>query len=132
MGEQKFKPQPAMFRTRLVTSCVANGWWLTESPFVVESKVAGIIEIPAGFMFNGNSVPRLSWIISPPSDWLEAGALHDYLYHYGNDKELADKVYKEVLEALGMGKLRRNFRYFGLKLFGGIGFKRAQATRKTV
>jgi hypothetical protein len=109
----------AIFHTRLLVAPVGNGrLWITESPFVVESEIAGMIEVPAGFLFNGNSVPRVTWFVSPPSDYLEAGCVHDFLYAYGDDRKLADQVYREILELQGMSKARRNFRYAVLRLFG--------------
>ena len=114
----------AMFLTQLVVAPVGNGrLWITASPFLVESDIVGAIEVPAGFIFDGNSLPRATWWASPPSDYLEAGCVHDFLYRYGTDRKLADGVYREILALKGMGRVRRNLRYAALRLFGRRAFK---------
>jgi hypothetical protein len=118
-------PELPIFHTKLIVSQIGRErLWLTEAPFVVESAYAGLIEIPAGFLFDGNSVPRLTWSISPPSDYLASACVHDYLYRYFNDRKLADVVYRELLGAQGMGKAQRNLRYLMLRLFGGHAFRK--------
>lgn len=122
MGKRDARPQPAMFLTKLLTSCVNNRWWMVEAPFVIDSKIVGQFTVPLGFMFNGNSIPRLGWVFSPPSDWLEAAAAHDFLCHYSDfDQKTCDRVYKEVLDAMGMTKVRRGARYGALRLADWIG-----------
>lgn len=119
-----------MFRTKLLVSPVGTGQlWITEAPFVVESELAGTIVVPSGFVFDGNSVPCITWWVSPPSDFLEAGCVHDFFYRYDDDRKLADRVYKEILKALGMGRCRREFRYLMLRAFGWRAFNQHQEAR---
>jgi len=118
----------AKFHSKLVISPVGeHRLWITECPFVVETLAAGIVTVPAGFLFDGNSLPRLMWWYSLPTDFLEAGCLHDYLYRYGRDRKVADQAYTEVLELQGQNKVSRGLRYTALRLFGGIAFKKDQA-----
>lgn len=117
----------ATFVTELLVSPIKHGTlWITEAPFVVESAIAGTIEVPAGFLFDGNSLPRLAWIVRPKTEYLEAGCVHDFLYRYGKDRKLADRVYEEILESMGMNKAERKTWYFALRMFGGHAFKNAQ------
>jgi hypothetical protein len=63
-------------------------------------------------------------VIATPTDFIEAGCIHDWLYRLGAvDRKLADQVYDEVLNALGMGAVRRKLRYFALRMFGGSSYK---------
>jgi hypothetical protein len=116
----------AKFLTRLNVSPVVNRLWITNDWFIVETREAGLVEIPPNFMFDGNSLPRFLWWLSVPTDFLEAGATHDYLYRYGDDQKVADRAYKEVLHLQGMGKVRRWARYVALRLFGWMAFRKAQ------
>lgn len=118
------------FITNLVVSQTRNGEWLTQAPFVVESNLVGIIEIPAGFAFDANSLPRLAWIVSVPTDYMESGCIHDFLYRHCPDRKLADDVYAEFLAFQGMGEIRRAVRYTALRLFGGPAYRRARFERQ--
>lgn len=115
------------FHTKLVTSMPEIGLWLTEMPFVVETTAIGLLEIPAGFVFDGNSVRRITWTIHPPSDFLESGCVHDYLYHYGFgvSRKVADQVYRELLIHQGMSPGWAGMRYYALRLLGGSSYRAA-------
>jgi hypothetical protein len=104
--------------------------WITDEPFIVESDLVGVLEIPAGFAFDANSLPRAMWWASLPTDYLETGCIHDFLYRFSKDRKLADQVYREFLEYQGAGKVRRNMRYAMLRLFGGKAFKNNQQQRQ--
>lgn len=113
------------FLSRLVVSKVEGSrLWITDEVFIVESELVGVLEIPAGFIFDGNSLPRAFWWASLPTDFLESGCVHDFLYRYSDDRKLADQVYREFLEYQQAGKVRRNVRYVLLRLFGGAAFNK--------
>ena len=60
-----------------------------DCPFVVEHPTIGQLEIPTGFQFDGNSLPRP---FEPPSDAFESGVVHDFLYRYGyENRNTADR-----------------------------------------
>jgi hypothetical protein len=113
------------FLTRLVYSSVEghNQLWITDAPFVVWSDILGRITVPAGFIFDGNSLPRVMRLVSLPSDYMETGCVHDWLYREGVPRELADLVYRELMGYQGAGKVRRTVRYAALRLFGGIAYR---------
>jgi hypothetical protein len=116
------------FITRLAVSKVANSrLWILDAPFIVQSKIVGELEIPEDFIFDGNSLPRFMWFVSLPTDYLETGCIHDYLYRFGKDRKVADEVYREFLEFQGAGTFRRDTRYAMLRMFGGAAFKKNQA-----
>lgn len=109
------------FITKLVYSGVEghNRLWITEAPFAFESQIVGLVEIPAGFVFDGNSLPRFMWWLSLPTDYMETGCIHDYLYRFHDNRKECDQVYREMLAYQGANRARRGLRYAALRLFGG-------------
>lgn len=78
--------------------------------------------IPAGYVSDGMSTPRLLWpVISPCIDasTLLPSAQHDWLYdeHIGTRAE-ADAYYRRELIKKGMGALKALIVYCSLRLFG--------------
>ena len=97
--------------------------WRVDSDLVFRSDRFGVIRVPAGFVCDLNSMPRILWILSPPTDFPAAGAIHDWGYRGNLPRADADALYKEVLEALGAGPVRREARYYTLRLFGWGAYK---------
>ena len=118
------------FRSQLIVSPVDQGTlWILGAPLVYESQVPGVktVVVPAGFVFDGNSVPRVASCISPPTDYLAAGACHDFLYRFGAvSRETADSVYFEALCVLGMSRFRAYVRFLALRLFGARAYMKPQ------
>lgn len=114
------------FHTKLIVS-KSNGGFITEAPFVVEHPSIGVLAIPAAFQFDGNSTPRATWFISPPSDMLESGCIHDFLYRHASQMEISrgtvDAVYRDFLAFQGLGLVRRWTRWLGVRAFGARPFK---------
>jgi hypothetical protein len=118
----------ARFQSRLLMSPVGSErWWMLEAPLVYKSDRFGLIVVPTGFIFDGNSLPRFARFINSPTDFAEAGAVHDFLYRFGFklgvSRKLADQIYVEALVTLGMGKFQAKLRYLGLRLFGWTAYK---------
>lgn len=113
----------SLFITDLILKPLPNRKWEVMCPFVVNTKTAGTLVVEAGFLFDGNSIPRALWWASTPADYIEAGCVHDWGYRGNLPRDVADKVYREILEGMGMGKVRRNARYRALRLFGGSSYK---------
>lgn len=112
------------FHTKLVVS-KDNGGFVVEAPFVVSHpELPGhhFLTVPVGFSFDGNSVPRVTWWLSPPSDYLEAGCIHDYLYKNGAkmgvSRRTVDHIYREALDKQGLSGWRRWARWAGVRAFG--------------
>jgi hypothetical protein len=77
--------------------------------------------IPAGFRFDGASIPRICWTILGLHPWhpkvRKAALFHDYLYSKGY-KVLADKGFKSLLKAAGCSKFQYFCCYWAVRLFG--------------
>jgi len=102
-----------------------GAWRLTE-PFVYQSDIAGNITVPAGFVTDFASVPRV-----PVAFWLtgdtahDAAVVHDYLYTTGQvDRATADAVLLEAMALSGIPAWRRYAMYWAVRAFGGAHFAR--------
>ena len=93
----------------------ATRWQLIE-PYHFEG-----ITVPAGYVFNGSSVPRLLWWLYPPSyapAW-EASCVHDYCYshHYPHiTKKEADRLLRRMMKAAGASWVSRQLFYRAVRL----------------
>lgn len=103
--------------------------WRVTQDFAVQTVAAnplyeeGIVKIPAGFVCDLNSIPRFLWFASTPTDYPEAGAVHDFLYDQQIPRDIADTVYLEILITLGMSFARAQARYRALRLFGWAAYR---------
>jgi len=61
-----------------------------------------IITVPAGFITDFASVPRIFWaIISPIDKHGKAAVIHDYCYYHAMyDRKKSDLIFREALEVL--------------------------------
>lgn len=109
------------FLTELTVARLSGGGWRLTTPLVFESlKAARTIEVPAGFVTDFASVPRVPfayWLFGGLAD--EAAVVHDFLYSTGVvPRKLADKVFAEACEAKGLAAWRRGAMWLGVRLFG--------------
>jgi hypothetical protein len=100
----------------------------------VTFPVTVVLRIPAGFHYDGASIPRLVWSVIDDDDLKLVGPLvHDALYRYGGDlpkgwllpeerrfytRGEADYLFKYILNEEGVAEWRENFAWLGVK-FGG-------------
>lgn len=76
--------------------------------------------VPAGYITDLASVPRVLWNVFPPhGKYAKAAIVHDYLYSNAIGSKLwADKVFLEAMAVLGVPRWRRWIMYFAVRLFG--------------
>ena len=83
--------------------------------------------IPAGFMTDGGSIPRLLWrVIGPPVDAQTIAPFirHDWNYQSGCVKrKAADQQLYDDLRAAGVGRVRAYTIYIGVRAFGSSHYK---------
>ena len=81
-----------------------------------------VLVVPAGFKSDGASVPRFFWrFLGHPFDrhHLRAGVRHDYRYACGVvPRKDCDRMYRNDLKADGLGFIKRNLEYIGVRVFG--------------
>ena len=94
---------------------------------LVESYEHDIYKIPAGYISDGSSIPRLFWVsVGSPflPEFRSASIVHDYLYSEGiGDRKKADELYRSILKNNHVVWWRRNIQYIILRLFGWITFR---------
>lgn len=116
-----------------------RGEWLTPrrfkllEPFRYVDPEKGIdLTIPAGFVTDFNSVPRAVWWYFSPTDVLEAGLVHDWLYGYPDrferlssvgphpplSRQQCDDIHRRILHLKGMRLTKRNVIYSALRSGG--------------
>ena len=85
--------------------------------------------IPAGFRFDGASVPWFFTTILPRFSprMLVAAVAHDFLYrapnHHSFTRERADQCFKEILLGLGMNRAKVTLAFWGVRLGGRFSWK---------
>lgn len=75
--------------------------WMVASDWVVIAD-GKRFEIPAGFIYDGSSIPRFLWWLFPPgyaSAW-EAACFHDWCYAFDHkriSKADADEAFRDIM-----------------------------------
>ena len=98
------------------------GLWATTSPAVVHN-----MKIPAGFITDGASVPRVfRWLFSRVGSAHQVAALlHDYLYSEQLlSRRHADRMYFKVCKHMGVGTPAAVAMYGALILFGSAAWSK--------
>lgn len=119
--------QPSFHSPLTLTPDDAGRNWTLDASFVYDSSV-GPITVPAGFVTDFASVPKLLWNILPPfGRYGKAAIVHDYLYRTQGyaSKPVADAIFLEAMKALGVGRLTRYTMFYAVRLFGGRSYKGA-------
>lgn len=98
----------------------SSDWILTSDLVFLSDVLKRQITVPAGFVTDFASVPRLPLaflLFGRVAD--EAAAVHDYLYSTGScSRKLADEVFAEASKACGVSAWRRGPMWLGVRLFG--------------
>lgn len=95
------------------------------------STSLGIITMPAGFLTDGASVPRIFWpIFQPFGEYFPAAILHDFLYSKSStakfpySRKQADDLFKEAMFNVGVGWLSRGIIHGSVRSFGWKSWKK--------
>lgn len=104
--------------------------FMLTAPFRYDSRI-GWLTVPAGFLTDGASVPRIFWnIFSPTGSYFEAALTHDYLYSnvskWHIDRAMADKIFLDAMGEIGVGWLTRKTIYRAVRLGGWKGYKKSK------
>jgi hypothetical protein len=95
------------------------GWWA--------------VNIPAGFVWDGASVPRLLWTLSgirPGGRMVGPSLVHDYLYRRRRPtncdytRKDADQLFRYLMLKAGLSKMKARRAYWAVRLFGRSSWKR--------
>ena len=90
--------------------------------------------VPAGFVTDFASIPRLFWRVLPPTgSYGKAAVIHDYLYRTGAfTRSICDGIFLEAMCELGVPGWKRRVMFRAVRLFGGSSYQamaRARALR---
>lgn len=90
---------------------------------VAESVSRNGITVPAGFEYDGASIPRPCWsIIGSPfaPEFMTAAVFHDWLYYtHTLNREDADQVLYDLLRENGVGAVKAGVIHRAVRMFGG-------------
>lgn len=105
--------------------------WKLLTEFDYERGLLGsgdIIRVPAGFITDFASVPKILWNILPPIGLAgKAAVIHDWLYAGQQfSRAETDGIYLEAMAALGVGWAQRYAMYAGVRLGGWVAWKEHQ------
>lgn len=108
--------------TQLRVNLASPGRWRLADPLSYRSTVLGeVVTVPAGFLTDFASVPRLPivfWLFGDTAE--EAAVVHDWLYYTAKvPRQVADQVFLEAALATGVPGWRAYMMYLGLRVFGG-------------
>ena len=110
----------AKFLTTLKTEFIDDDKRRLLAPLCYESDIMGSLTVPAGFVCDFASVPRVPVVYMLFGDEAhQAAVVHDYLYRYAVvERKVADRVFCEAMSVSGVG-WKRYPMFWGVRLFGG-------------
>ena len=127
---------------RLIDSQAAQGrgrWELTEplvyrSDIVSSMKTVRDIEVPAGFVTDFASVPRLPFLFTLLGGKAhEAAVVHDYLYEKQKYRRItSDRIFREAAKVCGCTKWECTFLYLGVRLGGWFAWRKKYLAKKHI
>ena len=115
----------SQFTTELVVKQISKKKWKLIEGFeyhIGSYPSKEIIKVPAGFVTDFASVPRIFWRILPPLGPYKAAALiHDYLYYTGlYNKVRSDEIFLEAMKVLNVKIWKRTIMFYSVLLFGWL------------
>lgn len=109
----------------------AGPTWELLSPFTYISRRYGTIRVPAGFVTDLASIPRLArWYVSRDGDHTKPAIVHDYLYTRASIADYpsitradADRVFLEALLVRGIRPGLARMMYLAVRAGGWTTFR---------
>jgi len=121
------------FTTPAILEIVDENRWRLAQAFeyhVGQYPSDDVIRVPAGFVTDLASIPRLFWPLLPPQGrYAKAAILHDWLYTQGpagdeTARARADAIFLEAMAVLGCPRWQRGVIYAAVRIFGRSAFGR--------
>ena len=121
----------ARFLDALVIEDLGDGMFMLTEPLrFYSAKLSQIVVAPAGLVTDLASIPPYvpGWLVPKLGDWDYPACIHDAAYMnqlqdaIGNPlivgKDTADSLFREGLEARGVGRVRRTLMWLAVHFFG--------------
>lgn len=108
------------FETELVVQAIDDKHWKLVEDLVYRSNIVGLVYVPAGFLTDFASVPRLPFAYLLAGNTAHAAAtVHDALYQTQPcTKSQADRTFREAMGVTGIAPWRKNLMYAAVVLGG--------------
>ncbi|EAQ5940000.1 DUF1353 domain-containing protein [Salmonella enterica] len=110
------------FTTPAILEMLEHYRWRVYEPFefYLSDDNSDVIEVPAGFVTDLATIPRIFWTILPPDGkYAKAAIIHDYLYDNAlRTKKEADLIFLDGMTVLGVLRLKRKVMYWAVRVFG--------------
>lgn len=109
------------FESPLLLEYLDGRQWRITAGFRFVPLKGSVIEVPAGFITDFASVPRIFWRIFPPTgEYGKAAVIHDYLYHYPGTRNRGecDAILFDGMEVLGCGWWTRHLIHKAVRMGG--------------
>jgi len=112
----------------LLTPLPCGKKWVVRKEFYYDVGYKGSddrITIPAGFITDLATSPRILWSIIPPfGRYLSPSILHDYLYFSKEvSRKKSDEIFYEAMLISGVKKWKAKIMYLTVRLFGRGSYK---------
>ncbi|ECG6032325.1 DUF1353 domain-containing protein [Salmonella enterica subsp. enterica serovar Eastbourne] len=110
------------FTTPAILEMLDHYRWRVYEPFefYLSDDNRDVISVPAGFVTDLASVPRIFWTLLPPDGkYAKAAIIHDYLYDNAlRTKKEADRIFLDGMRVLGVPEWKRIVMYLAVRWFG--------------
>ncbi|EBC7338196.1 DUF1353 domain-containing protein [Salmonella enterica] len=110
------------FTTPAILEMLGHYEWRVHEPFTfyLSDDNSDAIEVPAGFITDLATIPRIFWSLMPPDGkYAKAAIIHDYLYDNAlRTKREADRIFLDGMTVLGVPRWKRTIMYWAVRLFG--------------
>lgn len=109
-------------------------WRLTRRLLYINTN--GFITIPAGFITDGASCPKILWSLCSPmtGPQAEAAVMHDWFYSKdsgaGLSRKQADRLFFDAMIENGTGRFKANLIYSGVRMGGSASWKKCYSLDK--
>ncbi|ECB2272091.1 DUF1353 domain-containing protein, partial [Salmonella enterica subsp. enterica serovar Newport] len=122
------------FTTPAILEMLDHYLWRIHEPFefYLSDDNSDVISVPAGFITDLASVPRIFWTFMPPDGkYAKAAIIHDYLYDNAlRTKKEADRIFLDGMTVLGVPKWKRIVMYLAVRIFGRGNYSKDQQARE--
>lgn len=121
-----------MFKSDLILKVLDPGYLLM-APLEWDHE-GYIIEVPAGFLTDLASIPRVArWLFTGHGKTRKPAVLHDYLY-YNNlgERKDADLLFRMAMKAEGMSAWRAQIAYRAVRIGGWAAWNSHQRRKENV
>ncbi|EAA7555622.1 DUF1353 domain-containing protein [Salmonella enterica] len=120
------------FTTPAILEMLGHYNWRVHEPFAfyLSDDNSDVISVPAGFVTDLATIPRIFWSVMPPDGkYAKAAIIHDYLYDNAlRTKKEADLIFLDGMTVLGVPKWKRTIMYWAVRLFGRGNYHSRQQT----